>query len=138
MANGKRSYRSSEKTIMKNIKNEREHICYYCNKQIVEQSDLTIDHKEHYNGYNTTYENCVISCLNCNGEKKSMNEEQFYKYLSYKLEMSKHTREVLEVSLDKIITLLRSVAKQEDVLGFEIYLGHKAQALRRLIKEVSD
>lgn len=124
-----RKYSSSEKTIMKNIKKEREHICYYCNKSITERQDLTIDHKEPYDGTNTTYENCVICCDKCNGEKKGMGEQSYRDYLLYKAQMSIHPQEFLKMELNRIVDLFKSGVKQE-----HNRLGHKAKALRKLIQ----
>lgn len=123
-----RSYKSSEKTIIQTIKKEHEHICYYCKKLITNQTDLTVDHKEPYDGANTTYENCVITCSKCNGEKNCMNELEYHNYLSFKSEMSKLPKNKLKDRLDKIISLLRS--REVD----NIALGRKARALKILIK----
>lgn len=127
----RRKYTTSEKKIIKNIKNNREHICYYCDRDIVNRDYLTIDHKEPYNGKNTTYENCVIACSQCNGEKKGMGEINYYYYLEYKKDMSKYSKEELEQELERIVELFRSGVKRETNR-----YGHKATALRKLIANV--
>ncbi|AEO93640.1 gp381 [Bacillus phage G] len=125
----KRKYSSQEKNIIKKIKTRRKHVCYYCEKKITEKHDLTVDHKEPYDGFNTTYRNCVISCFKCNNEKQKKTEQEYSTYLLYKDSLSKFSIEKIEEELERIVNLFREGIKVE-LDGMP--LGHKAQALRAM------
>jgi hypothetical protein len=74
-----------QREFFKKIKSERPHICYYCKKEIIEDSDLTIDHlMPSCKGGKSTESNLVISCSHCNNEKGDMTEEEYYIYLKNK------------------------------------------------------
>lgn len=126
----RKCYTSGEKTIIKNIKKHRDHICYFCEKKIIEKEDLTVDHKDPYDGTNTTYENCVISCATCNNEKGCKNEKQYISYLFYKNKMSTFSRDEIEHERERIVNLLRLGEQYEE----GILLRHKAQATNTLLK----
>lgn len=128
----RQKYKSYEKAIIKNVKLNRDHICYYCKKEIIEKEDLTVDHKSPYNGTNTTYGNCEICCSTCNIEKGCKNENQYNDYLSYKNKISKLSKNQIKIERERVVNLLRLGEQFED----GIFLRYKAQATHVLLKSV--
>lgn len=128
----RKNYTTSEKTIIRNIKEHRDHNCYFCRKEIIKREDLTVDHKDPYDGTNTTYENCVISCVACNGEKGCKNEKQYMDYLLYKNKISTLREDLIEKERKRVINLLRLGEQYEE----GILLRHKAQATGVLLKSM--
>jgi len=60
------------------------HICYYCNKILLD-NEITIDHLIPLSrGGKTTLDNLRIACKKCNNEKGNMTEQEYYTYLKNK------------------------------------------------------
>lgn len=92
----------SDRKLLKEVKNNNEHICYYCGKHINSPGDLTVDHKKPVSrGGKTIKTNLVIACLHCNWEKDDMNEAEYSLYKQGKLQRTIHTG-VNTIELDSI------------------------------------
>lgn len=75
----------SERNLIKRIKSSRKKVCYYCNKKIEDNKDLTVDHLMPVSrGGLTTEENLEICCFKCNTEKSDMTEEEYRDFLKQK------------------------------------------------------
>ncbi|MCR3761903.1 HNH endonuclease [Clostridium felsineum] len=105
-----RKYTSRESSIIKNQKKEKPHICYYCGGLITNEEELTVDHKTPLSrGGLTVPDNLVIACRNCNLEKDSMLEDEYYVYLEAKKELGNYNYKII----NKINNMLR---EQEEIL----------------------
>lgn len=132
-----RKYSKPEERIIRKIKNNRPHVCYFCCKHIEENEDLTIDHLYPYDGNNTTEENCVISCKSCNNEKGAMNEEEYTLFKSYKLNMSEKTIEFILIEQERVIDELKKRNRKNDLAldDDNMLLMYKSKAINILLKE---
>jgi hypothetical protein len=132
-----RKYSKPEERIIKQIKNTRPNICYFCDKLIEEDEDLTIDHLHPYDGTNTTEENCVISCKSCNNEKGAMNEEEYILFKSYKSNMSRKTTGFILAEQERVVNELKKRNRKNNLALDEdnMLLMYKAKAINILLKE---
>jgi hypothetical protein len=132
-----RKYSKPEERIIREIKNNRHHVCYFCLKHIEEDDDLTVDHLYPYDGNNTNEENCVISCKSCNNEKGAMNEGEYSLFKSYKLNMSEKTTELILLEQERVVEELKK-HNRKDNFAFDddnMLLMYKAKAVHILLKE---
>lgn len=78
----------AERIIINEYKQRNKWICYYCNKEIVNKADLTVDHRNPLSRGGVTEEaNLAISCVKCNREKDNMTEIEYSLYKNRKLEI---------------------------------------------------
>jgi len=68
---------------MKDIKNNSDHICYFCKKHI-EDDEMTVDHLTPLSkGGKHEEKNMVVCCEKCNSEKGDMTETEYISYLMH-------------------------------------------------------
>lgn len=89
----------TNQSIIIKIKQEREHKCHYCGKDIIDKkNDLTVDHRTPVSrGGEYIEENLVICCKDCNQDKGDMTEEEYKVYRKHIEYVLNHDEAILKV-----------------------------------------
>lgn len=75
--------RRSSREVRANLGLTRPHHCYYCRKPGDPVLELTLDHKlPKSRGGRMTDDNLELACLECNGKKGSLTEQEFLAVLA--------------------------------------------------------
>ncbi|URZ18778.1 hypothetical protein CLFE_048660 (plasmid) [Clostridium felsineum DSM 794] len=112
--------------MIKNLKKEKPHICYYCRKFITNEEELTVDHKTPLSrGGLTVPDNLVIACKDCNLEKDSMTEDEYYVYLEVKKELGNYNFIIITKinnllkEQEKILDMYRDLHEEKRLLNYK-------------------
>lgn len=115
---------SEDKVIINDFKQKNKPVCAYCEKNITNKEELTVDHKIPLSRGGTTIEsNLVISCYKCNSEKSDMTDEE---YSSFKIK-KKELCESLEISglLNNLISTYNQIIERSGSLNADCVAAEK-------------